>query len=128
MGAGVSAAHGDYDIDRQKCNVKSVCVLAAVPRATFYRTYPHLKAEFDRRRSAAQDNGQQPDSRHACIDRLKSEITELRTRLIDRDREIAGLTRFRDTALSRLTAQHDEIIALRCQLRAGQTNVRSLRR
>jgi chromosome segregation ATPase len=101
--------------------------VAAVPRATFYRTYPHLKAEFDRRRSAAQDNGQQPDPRLACIDRLKSEITELRTRLIDRDREIADLTRFRDTALSRLTAQHDEITALRCQLRAGQTNVRSLR-
>jgi FAD/FMN-containing dehydrogenase len=31
-------------------------------------------------------------------------------------------------ALSRLTAQHDEITALRCHLRAGQTNVRSLRR
>jgi len=54
------------------CDVKSLCLLAGVPRATLYRTYPHLRAEFDRRRAAAQDNRRQPDPRVARIDRLKT--------------------------------------------------------
>jgi hypothetical protein len=113
--------------DGLKCDVKSLCLLAGVPRATLYRTYPHLKAEFDRQRDAAQDNGQQPDPRLARIDRLKTEITDLRRRLADRDREISQLNRFRDTALSRLAAQHDEVTALRIQLKAaGNAKVRSL--
>jgi hypothetical protein len=37
-----------------KCDIKSLCTLAGVPRATLYRTYPHLKAEFDRQRTATQ--------------------------------------------------------------------------
>lgn len=110
-----------------KCDVKSLCLLAGVPRATLYRTYPHLKAEFDHQRDTAQDNGQQPDPRLARIDRCKSEITDLRTRLADRDREISELKRFRDTAVSRLAAQHEEITALRTQLRAAdRSKIRSL--
>lgn len=113
--------------DGLSCDVKSLCLLAGVPRATFYRTYPHLKAEFDRRRSTAQDNGQQPDLRLARIDRLKTEIVNLRARLADQDRKISELQRFRDTALSRLAAQHDEITALRGQLRtADHAKIRSL--
>ena len=113
--------------DDLKCDVKSLCVLAGVPRATLYRTYPHLKAEFDRQRDAAQENGQQPDARLARIDRLKTEIIGLRARLAGRDREISELKRFRDTALSRLAAQHEEIAALRTQLRAAdRTKIRSL--
>lgn len=108
--------------DGLKCDVKSLCMLAGVPRATLYRTYPHLKADFDNQRNTAQGNGQQPDPRLASIDRLKTEITDLRTRLTARDREITELKRFRDTAVSRLAAQHDEITALRTQL---QTAVRS---
>lgn len=88
---------------------------------------PHLKAEFDRQRDAAQNNGQQPDPRLARIDRLKTEITDLRTRLAERDGEISQLNRFRDTALSRLAAQHEEITALRSQLQAaGNAKVCSL--
>lgn len=65
--------------------------------------------------------------RLARIDRLKTEITDLRRRLADRDREISQLNRFRDTALSRLAAQHDEVTALRIQLKAaGNAKVRSL--
>lgn len=109
------------------CDVKSLCLLAGVPRATFYRAYPHLKAEFDQRRSAAQDNGQQPDPRLARIDRLKTEIINLRARLADRDREISELSKFRDTALSRLVAQHEEITALRTELRSIEhAKIRSL--
>ncbi len=102
-----------------KCDVKSLCLLAGVPRATLYRTYPHLKAEFDQRRTAAQDNGQQPDPRLARIERLKTEINNLRTRLANRDHEASELSKFRDAALSRLTAQHEEITALRTALRAA---------
>ena len=113
--------------DGLKCDVKSLCVLAGVPRATLYRTYPHLKADFDNQRCAARGNGQQPDARLASIDRLKAEIINLRARLADRDREITDLKRFRDTAMSRLAAQHEEITALRTQPQtAGRATLRSL--
>ena len=46
-----------------KCDVKSLCTLSGVPRATLYRSYPHLKAEFERARSDAQTAGHQPDPR-----------------------------------------------------------------
>lgn len=98
-----------------KCDVKSLCVLAGVPRATLYRAYPHLKAEFDHQRQTDQDAGRQPDPRQARIDRLGVEITTLRERLANRDQEITELRTFRQTALSRLASQHDEIFALRAE-------------
>jgi len=39
--------------DGLKCDVKSLCALSGVPRATLYRSYPHIKAEFERERSDA---------------------------------------------------------------------------
>lgn len=104
--------------DGLKCDVKSLCILAGVPRATLYRTYPHLKADFDSRRDTARDNGQQPDPRLARIDRLNTEITGLHARLTARDHEITELKQFRDTAVSRLAAQHDEITTLRTRLQS----------
>lgn len=125
--AAIDQLLGDDLPDGLNCDVTSLCLLARVPRATLYRTYPHLKAEFDRQRDAAQDNGTQPDQRVARIDRLKTEIINLRTRLAERDRQITELLGVRATALSRLTAQHDEITALRTQLRAADhTKIRSL--
>lgn len=113
--------------DGLKCDVKSLCALAGVPRATLYRTYPHLKAEFDRQRDAAQQSGQQPDQRLARIDRLKTEIVDLRARLACRDGEITELKALRDVALSRLAAQHEEITALRTQLQsANHAKIRTL--
>jgi chromosome segregation ATPase len=84
-----------------------------VPRATLYRTYPHLKAEFERQRGAAQASGRQPDPRLAQIERLKAETTELRERLGRRDAELRALKTFQAEALSRLAAQHDQITTLR---------------
>ena len=52
-----------------KCDVKSLCTLSGVPRATLYRSYPHVKAEFERARSDAQTAGHQPDPRLASSDR-----------------------------------------------------------
>jgi chromosome segregation ATPase len=101
-----------------KCDVKSLCVLSAVPRATLYRTYPHLRVEFERQRSAARDAGQQPDPRLAQIQRLKDDATQLRERLATKDTELDTLKAFQAEALSRLTAQHDEITALRQELHA----------
>lgn len=102
--------------DGLSCDVKSLCALAGVPRATFYRTYPHLKAEFDQRRDTAQATGQQPDPRLARIEKLKTEVATLRARLAERDRDIAEQRDLRLTALSRLAAQHEEITALRTAL------------
>ncbi|AEM87778.1 hypothetical protein [Streptomyces violaceusniger] len=111
--------------DGLKCDVKSLCTLAGVPRATLYRTYPHLKAEFDRQRQAAQEAGQQPDPRLAQIERLKAEVATLRERLSRKNTELDALKEFQATALSRLAAQHEEITTLRRQLDA--TPVASVR-
>lgn len=77
--------------DGLKCDVQSLCILAGVPRATLYRTYPQLTEEFERGRATARETGHQPDV------------------------EIAALKKFRTEALSRLAAQHDEINHLRRQ-------------
>lgn len=115
--------------DGLKCDVKSLCTLAEVPRATLYRTYPHLKAEFDRQRTAAQEAGQQPDPRLAQIERLKAEVATLRERLSRKNTELDALKEFQATALSRLAAQHDEITTLRRHLDATPAaSVRTLPR
>ncbi|MEF9884550.1 hypothetical protein [Streptomyces sp. P9-A4] len=115
--------------DGLKCDVKSLCSLAGVPRATLYRTYPHLKAEFDRHRAVAQEAGQHSDPRLAQIERLKAEVATLRERLGKRNIEIDELQSFRAEALSRLAAQHDEIIALRRELTStSETTVHVLPR
>lgn len=97
----------------RKCDITSLCAIADVPRATLYRTYPHLKAEFERRRSASHDEGKQPDPRQAQIERLKRETEALRERLASKQSEIDELSVFRRTALSRIAAQQDEIHRLR---------------
>lgn len=114
-----------------KCDIKSLCVLAGVPRATLYRTYPDLKAEFERQRAAALDAGQQPAPRAEQIERLKAETVQLRERLRNKDAELHTLTRFRDQALSRLAAQYEEIVTLRevtHNIRPGEPAVVPLRR
>lgn len=63
----------------------------------------------------------------AQIQRLKIEIVELRERLGRRDDEIAELKTVRAMALSRLAAQHDEIVALRTELQvADRAKIRTL--
>lgn len=107
--------------DNLKCDIKSLCVLAGIPRATFYRTYPHLKAEFDQQRNAAQQTGQQPDPRLARIQRLKAELETLRQRLNTKNAELASLKQLQSKALSQIAAQHNEITTLRQRLDAGPT-------
>ena len=85
-----------------KCDVQSLCLLAGVPRATLYPTYPQLKAEFEQRRRGVQATGREPDPRLAQIQRLKTELLELRTRLGRLNTETTELKTFRAGALSRL--------------------------
>lgn len=95
------------------CDVKTLAAEAGVSRAALYRTYLHLKQEFEQRLSRLQAQGHRPDPRDAQIAQLKAENTALRQRLADRGDEITTLTAFKTTAISRLAAQHDEITGLR---------------
>lgn len=110
-----------------KCDVTTLARQAGVSRAALYRTYPHLKEEFERRLAAVHAGGTAPDPRDAQVTRLKAQNDELRQKLAGRDAAIRELEQFRALALSRLAAQHDEITRLRRQAipaRAG--NVRPL--
>ena len=97
----------------RKCDITSLCAIAGVPRATLYRTYPHLKAQFDQQRTGLREAGIQPDPRQAQIERLQREIATLRERLNSKQTQIDELSTFRRTALSRIAAQHEEIRRLR---------------
>jgi hypothetical protein len=110
-----------------KCDITTLANLAGVSRAALYRTYPHLKEEFERRLAAVHTSGTAPDPRDAQVTRLKAHNDELRQKLADRDAAIHDLEQFKITALSRLSAQHDEISRLRRQATpASAGNVRNL--
>jgi hypothetical protein len=110
-----------------KCDITTLARQAGVSRAALYRTYPHLKEEFERRLAALGAGGTAPDPRDAQIARLKACNDALRQKLADRDAAIRDLEQFRALAISRLAAQHDEISRLRRQaIPATAGNVRSL--
>jgi hypothetical protein len=110
-----------------KCDIKTLAREASVDRAAFYgtRPYAHLREEFETRLQARQQAGDIPDRRDAQIARLKDENSTLRQRLTDYDTTITTLRSFRDQALARLAAQHDEITRLRTQNKRA-ANVRLL--
>lgn len=117
---------GDIPADG-KCDVTTLARQAGVSRAALYRSYPHLKEEFERRLAALRANGTAPDPRDAQITRLKADNDELRQKLAGRDTAIHDLEQFRTLALSRIAAQHDEISRLRKRpVPATTDNVRSL--
>ncbi|MEL5957958.1 hypothetical protein AADR41_24895 [Streptomyces sp. CLV115] len=107
------------------CNIKSLSILAAVPRATLYRTYPHIKEEFENRLGRAREVTGEPDPRVAQIDRLKAEVADLKERLSRAKQEASAAAEFKTLALSRLSEQHDEIQRLRAALE-GSGNIRTL--
>lgn len=113
-----------------KCDVKTLAIEAGITRAALYSTYLHLKEEFEARRDRMRADGQIPDPRVAQIQRLKTDVAQLRTRVAARENTIAELDAFRTVALGRLAAQHDEIVRLRRALSAAlarPSNVRALR-
>ena len=104
-----------------RCDVQTLAQDAGVSRAALYSTYRHLKDEFERRREQLRNAGQISDPREAQIDRLQTQIAQLTKRVADRDQQITELKAFRIEAVSRLAAQHDELLRLRQQTaQAGQ--------
>ncbi|MFD8351513.1 hypothetical protein ACFV1X_21550 [Streptomyces coelicoflavus] len=108
-----------------RCDLKTLAAEAGVNRTGFYPKkdrdgsvregpYQHLGDKFVRRMAALREAGEVPDPRDAQIERLKAHTAELKARLADRDATIGELTAFKKLALSRLAAQHDEIMHLRC--------------
>ncbi|QCD54246.1 hypothetical protein [Streptomyces hawaiiensis] len=118
------------------CDLKTLATEAGVTRTAFYPKknrdgtkrpgpYQHLAEEFERRLRALQETGHIVDPRAAQIERLKTQVSELKERLARRDETVAELTAFKELAVSRLAAQHDEIQRLR-QQSANVTNLRRL--
>ncbi|MGW6975279.1 hypothetical protein [Streptomyces sp. NPDC054952] len=108
-----------------RCDIKSLSILAAVPRATLYRTYPHIKEEFENRLGRVREVTGEPDPRLAQIDRLKADVASLKGRLSRMKQEASEAAEFKKLALSRLVEQHDELQRLRAVLQGGE-NVRTL--
>lgn len=110
-----------------KCDISTLARQAGVSRAALYRSYPHLKEEFERRLAVLRAGRAAPDPRDAQITRLKAQKDELRQKVADRDAAFRELEQFRVLAISRLAAQHDEIGRLRRQaIPATAGNIRSL--
>ncbi|WP_216907612.1 hypothetical protein [Nocardia noduli] len=116
---------GEVPIDG-KCDVQTLAREAAVTRAALYSTYQHLKTEFDQRRQQLQNTGVVPDPRQAQITRLKQAEEKLRAQIGAQQDQLTEATLFRTTALSRLAAQHEEILRLRDAI-TDYTNIRPLR-
>lgn len=119
-----------------KCDLKTLATVAGVARTGFYPKrnrdgserpgpYQHLAREFERRLRELQEAGEVVDPRVAQIERLKAEVAELKARVARRDTALADLTEFKTLAVSRLAAQHDEILRLR-QHTPDTGNVRQL--
>ena len=120
-----------------KCDLKSLAEQAGVQRTGFYPKknrdgtvrpgpYQHLAEEFERRFRALIEAGTVIDRRAAQIERLKAENAALRARVADREASVAQLTEFKTTAISRLAAQHEEILGLRKLVRDRSDNIRVL--
>lgn len=109
------------------CDVKTLASESGVTRAALYSTYLHLKEEFEARRERLRSLNIDNDQRERQIRRLKDEIVKVRQWLAERDADIATHKQFRQRAISRLAAQHDEIVRLRNAL-ADHDNIRNLPR
>ncbi|MCX5276780.1 MULTISPECIES: hypothetical protein [Streptomyces] len=107
-----------------RCDLKTLAAEAGVTRTGFYPKkdrdgsvragpYQHLGDEFVRRLAAHREARKMPDPRDAQIERLKAQNAELKSRVASKDKIIEELTAFKKLALSRLAAQHDEIVHLR---------------
>ncbi|MGF7236029.1 MAG: hypothetical protein ACQSGP_13870 [Frankia sp.] len=71
------------------CDLTTLARLAGISRATLYRGYPQLKADFDRQLADLKASGRTVDPRDAQITRLKEHNADLRRRLDERDAQLA---------------------------------------
>jgi DNA repair exonuclease SbcCD ATPase subunit len=109
------------------CDVTTLARQAGVDRTAFYgtRPYAHLRDEFEQRLQDLRRDGAHPDPREAQVRRLKTTIDTLQQRITRYEQTTAEAAQFRQQALSRLAAQHDEITRLRSALERA-SNVRRL--
>ncbi|RPK32257.1 hypothetical protein EES39_39155 [Streptomyces sp. ADI92-24] len=98
------------------CDVKTLAREAGISRAALYRTWGHLKDEFEKRRAAAWAAGQQPDPREARIARLRNLNQRLTSKLTRTHNEFSQLKERHQLALSVLAAKDDELQRLRREL------------
>lgn len=98
------------------CDVKTLAREAGVSRAALYRTWGHLKDEFEKRRAAVWAAGQQPDPREARIARLRDQNQRLTHKLARTHTEFSELKERHQLALSVLAAKEDELQRLRREL------------
>ncbi|MFF9901877.1 hypothetical protein ACF1HU_00460 [Streptomyces olivaceus] len=98
------------------CDIKTLAREAGISRAALYRTWGHLKDEFEQRRAAARAAGQQPDLREARIARLRERNQRLTTKLAQTCTELGELKESHRIALSALAAKGDELQRIRRQL------------
>lgn len=96
-------------------DITSLCALAGVPRATLYRTYPHLKAIFEEQRSHLQDATHSTNTDAETRQKIRTEKDQLQLKLAAMTNKVHELEHFKSIALSRLAAQHEEILRLRSQ-------------
>ncbi len=110
------------------CDITTLACQAGVSRATLYRSYPRLKQQFEQQIAQAAAGGQHPDPRDAQIAALKARNDRLQERLDTCQLTTAGLLEFQQLALSRLAAQHQEIVRLRAtRTQAGVGDLGSAR-
>ncbi|MER5368591.1 hypothetical protein [Streptomyces sp. NPDC002722] len=119
-----------------KADLKTLAAMAGVTRTGFYPKknrdgtprpgpYQRLADEFERRLQELRAAGEIVDPRAAQIERLKAQNAELNKRVGTRDKQVTELTEFRTLAISRLSAQHDEILRLR-ELVNSKASMRTL--
>jgi AcrR family transcriptional regulator len=98
------------------CDVKMLAREAGISRASFYRTWGHLKDEFEKRRAAAWAAGRQPDPRKARIARLRDINQRLTGKLARTHAEFNELRERHRLLLAVLAAKDDELQRLRHEL------------
>jgi len=102
-----------------RCDIKTLAAQADVNRTGFYPKdgkpgpWQHLAGEFQRRLADSRSAGEIPDPRDSQIARLKSDNQALRQRITAQDAAIGDHVAFRQQAISRLAAQHEELQRLR---------------
>ncbi|MCX4546476.1 hypothetical protein [Streptomyces sp. NBC_01565] len=98
------------------CDVKTLAREAGISRASLYRTWGHLKDEFEQRRAAAWAAGHQPDPREARIARLRDLNQRLTSKLARTHTEFNQLKERHQLLLSVLAAKDNELQRLRREL------------
>jgi hypothetical protein len=115
-----------------RCDIKTLAAQAGVNRTGFYPKdgkpgpWQHIAGEFQQRLADSRRAGETPDPRDSQIARLKADNQALRQRITAQDAAIGGHATFRQQAISRLAAQHEELQRLRDALaRTASTATRT---